>query len=104
MFEKMWTLTIAKIMYVLGIIVIIGIGIASISNAEQPLIGLSIIVFGNLIWRVIIEGIILVFSIHERLTQILEAMETTNNTNDTDDTNEERKANQNENLLDGNDV
>ena len=61
--------TLIKILYVLGMI---GITIAGIMVFVQAsnLIGLAIIIFGNLLWRIFCEGLVLLFSIHDTLNAI----------------------------------
>jgi len=74
----MITPTIIKVLYVLGIIALIIVGIVMIvegansyyGSNNEVLIGFGIIILGNLLWRIICEGIILMFSIHERLGSI----------------------------------
>lgn len=77
-FRTMITPVIIKILYVLGAIALIIVGIVMISDNlnsrygsdEEVWIGFGLIILGNLIWRIICEGIILMFNIHERLTSI----------------------------------
>jgi len=77
-FRTMITPTIIKVLYVLGIIALIIVGIVMIvegansyyGSNNEVLIGFGIIILGNLLWRIICEGIILMFSIHERLGSI----------------------------------
>ena len=77
-FRTMITPIIIKVLYVLGIIALIIVGIVIIvegansyyGSDNEVLIGLGIIILGNLLWRILCEGIILMFSIHERLGSI----------------------------------
>lgn len=79
-FRTMVTPIIVKWVYVIGMIAITIWGIIVMFGGGggyygSPrggffFIGLSIIVLGNLIWRVICEEIILIFSIHEVLASI----------------------------------
>jgi len=79
-FRKMFSLTLIKIIYVLGMLsvtisgIVMVIGSASyINNNPVPfLIGIAIIILGNLIWRILCEGWILLFSVHEQLVNIAE--------------------------------
>ena len=57
-----------KVIYVLGMIgcTILGIMIMR----YKTLIGIAVIIFGNLIWRIICESWILLFSMHDILCSI----------------------------------
>jgi len=90
MFEHMWTLGIAKLIYVIGVIAIIVVSVLLVE--EVPLFGVLLLIAGNLLWRLIIEGIVLIFSIHERLTEILKELRNSN-------TEEEQQKNNNEDWL-----
>jgi len=71
-FRKMVSNTIIKILYVIGAITltILGIVILSTGREEEKLIGIVIIIFGNLLWRILCEGSIILFSIHESLISL----------------------------------
>jgi hypothetical protein len=90
-FHKLVSTSIIKTTYVIGMVLItlwglaaIGFGIASLAQpdnielrmfvAGQPLgaivLGAIGLVFGNLLWRLLCEGWILLFSMHELLASI----------------------------------
>ena len=72
-FEKMISTTIIRIIYILGVIALVIGGIAGIAQGDEAvLIGLGVIIIGNLVWRVICEGWIILFSIHDLLASINE--------------------------------
>jgi len=63
-----------KIIYVIGIILIIGSTALYVrqftSGAERVLYGFSAVLIGNLLWRLVCESLILLFSMHELLSSI----------------------------------
>ena len=62
---------IIKIIYVLGFVVLTISGFAYLTQGEiKAVIGVGTMTFGNLFWRVICEGWILIFSIHDILGSI----------------------------------
>ncbi len=67
-FRQMVSMQIIKIIYILGLAVITIGGIVTLLN--NFLTGLIAIIFGNLIWRLICETSILLFSMHEILGSI----------------------------------
>jgi len=76
-FRKMISPILIKIMYGIGfcIITIMGIVLILVKNdnfGDTPKLlgGLAILVFGNIFWRLICEGWILFFSIHDTLVSI----------------------------------
>jgi len=69
-FRKMISVQIIKILYVIGVIAITIGGIVMLFIGDLALAGLGILIIGNLLWRVICEGWILVFSIHDLLSSI----------------------------------
>jgi hypothetical protein len=84
-FRKMISPTLIKILYVLGMVVITAYGVYVTWQAWDVVVrfgqfgdrqvlslgtGLVVIVVGNLAWRLICEGAILAFSIHEVLVSI----------------------------------
>lgn len=79
-FKSMITPIIIKILYLLGLLIItiwsMGIvfgkfsGIFWFITGNQFLAGLLTLIFGNVIWRVLCETVIVLFSIHERLRSI----------------------------------
>jgi len=68
-FKTMVSSVLIKILYALGVIVITIYGIISLFSGSF-LEGLGSIIFGNLFWRLLCEGIIVVFSIHDELVSI----------------------------------
>ena len=70
-FRQMVSTALIKFFYILGVIVLTIGGIVMLfQGGENALIGLGAIIFGNLVWRIICEGWILVFSIHDILGSI----------------------------------
>jgi len=70
-FHKMISAIIIKVLYVIGAIVLtIGGIIAPFLDGDYVLPGIAALILGNLIWRIICEGWILVFSMHETLNVI----------------------------------
>ncbi len=75
-FKTMVSTIIVKVVYILGVFNLFLGGIVAIFIPEEYgmphniLIGIGIIVIGNLAWRLLCEGIILIFSIHESLQSI----------------------------------
>ena len=76
-FRLMIAPILIKIIYVLGMIgvtiygiVLIVEGAESSYHEELVYIGLLVIIFGNLIWRLICEGWILMFRMHDALVSI----------------------------------
>jgi len=67
-FRQMVSMQIIKIIYILGLVFITIGGI--IGLFDNFLMGLAAIVLGNLIWRLICESAILLFSIHDILGNI----------------------------------
>lgn len=77
-FRTMVSTSLIKIIYVLGLIGVTIGGIVMIvqgterqyGSREQILIGISVILLGNLLWRIVCEGWILLFSVHDILGSI----------------------------------
>jgi hypothetical protein len=79
-FEKMISPTLIRVVYVIGMLGIVLAGaymaFASAKEADdiakllKVLSALLLAVVGNLLWRLICEQVILLFSIHERLVSI----------------------------------
>jgi hypothetical protein len=71
-FHEMVSMSILKIVYALGMVALTVVGIAMFFTGSNTnlMIGLALIFIGNLVWRIICEGIILLFSIHELLSSI----------------------------------
>jgi hypothetical protein len=70
-FRRMVTPWLVRVVYVIGAVTLTAMGIALIVTPNQNghggsvAIGLVIGTFGNLIWRVMCEGIIVLFGIYE---------------------------------------
>jgi hypothetical protein len=82
-FKMFITTTFMKIIYVIGAIIItlgslvlmVGFSVPSLYyglslGSGGILVGLVVLIFGNLGWRLLCEAIIVVFTIHERLVSI----------------------------------
>ena len=77
-FRTMVSRTLIQIIYILGMIAFSIGGILIMVQAansrygagEKFMIGLVVLILGNLIWRIICEGWILLFNIHEVLVSI----------------------------------
>ncbi len=68
-FRKMFSMSLLKLLYIISAIFITLMGIVILLFARF-FAGLLYMVFGNLIIRIVYEFMILVFSIHDNLTQI----------------------------------
>ena len=68
-FDKMVSGRLIKILYILGLISITISGF-TMFRYSGFLLGLVMIVIGNLFWRIMCEAIIIVFKIFEKLNQI----------------------------------
>lgn len=78
-FRKMITPALIKALYVIGALSISVVGLITFFTKSGdktlginggPLIGILLLVVGNLVWRVYCELVIIFFSIHERLVGI----------------------------------
>jgi hypothetical protein len=69
-FRKMISNMIIKILYVLGALALTIGGIVMLFIDDLILPGIGFLILGNLLWRVICEGWILLFSIHDILGSI----------------------------------
>ena len=82
-FKMFITTTFMKIIYVIGAIIITLVSLVLMVGFSVPslyyglsigsggvLVGLAVLIFGNLGWRLLCEAIIVVFSIHERLISV----------------------------------
>ena len=58
------------VIIIMGFIVMYGFGLNENIKNYGFLLGILIIVLGNLLWRLICEYIIILFSIHERLEEL----------------------------------
>lgn len=75
-FQKMISGTLIKVLYIIGLIVLTIGGIVLIiqgfSDEFLPNLaeGLGVIILGNLLWRMVCEGFIVIFSIHDAVIKI----------------------------------
>ena len=72
-FRTLITPDIVKILYVLGFIALTIVGFVMMVNYYETyelFIGLGVILVGNILWRLLCEGIILMFNVHEILDSI----------------------------------
>jgi len=71
-FKKMISLPLIKILYVIGIFVItIGSIVMIVDDEDKLLFGIAVIVIGNLLWRILCEGWIIIFNLHDTTVSIL---------------------------------
>lgn len=68
-FRKMFSMSILKLIYLISMLFITLMGIVTLFS-QSFFGGLLMIIFGNLVLRVVYELCLLIFSIHENLTQI----------------------------------
>ncbi len=59
-----------KLLYWLGVIGIVITGTFMFQDYDTLLLGIGLIIVVNLIWRIICEGMIVIFKIFEKLNQI----------------------------------
>ena len=77
-FDKMVSGSLIKVLYVLGALAITIFSVIMLINGSQAryvgstviLLALVYLVLGNLFWRIVCEGIIIIFKIFEKLNQI----------------------------------
>lgn len=80
-FRELVTPQLIKVVYIVGACFITAAGLLSILSPETlneyeagPILsrlgGISVILVGNLVWRMVCEGVILLFSLHELLVSI----------------------------------
>lgn len=78
-FRKMFSPMLIKIIYVIGMVVIVvsALGMLKIGaemrgsvKDELLLSGIALLLFGNILWRIICEGWIVLFSMHEAMVAI----------------------------------
>ncbi|MDH7514375.1 MAG: DUF4282 domain-containing protein [Bacteroidota bacterium] len=70
-FEKMITPTIIKILFWIGIVLCVIIGILVMTKGDILILGgLLIIILGPIVWRVYCELLMVIFSINDHLRQI----------------------------------
>lgn len=74
-FRAMWTLTIIKIVFVLGVVMIGVAGIVSlvsvVSEGPRGLLGFLGAVMLLFFWRLVCESLIIIFKMHESLEQLV---------------------------------
>lgn len=91
-FHTLISTTFIKIIYAGGMVAITIIGLAGIivpfirfsqypdtspdATIIQAVIGMLVLVCGNLLWRILCESFILLFSVHEMIGDILNQMQT----------------------------
>mgnify|MGYP005840092385 CR=1 FL=1 len=68
-FKKMISGLLIKLLHIIGLLSITIYGIYQIFQNDF-IQGLVTIIVGNLLWRIICEGMIILFSIHDRLASI----------------------------------
>jgi hypothetical protein len=68
-FRTMITGFVVQVVFVLGLIVIVIVGIGAIAN-DQPIVGILLLVFGGLYWRIVCELMIVIFRMNSSLTAI----------------------------------
>ncbi|MBM7624509.1 DUF4282 domain-containing protein [Sporohalobacter salinus] len=83
-FKSMVSNKLAKISYVVGLIGVTLWGLGVMFNSSF-IIGLLILVFGNLFWRVSCEAMIVMFSIHETLVSVLHTLKHQSETNNSEE-------------------
>jgi hypothetical protein len=80
-FRELVTPQLIKVVYIVGALFITAAGILSIVSPDTldeyeagPIVtrlgGIAVILIGNLVWRMMCEGAILLFSLHELLVSI----------------------------------
>jgi hypothetical protein len=76
-FEKLITHSLIKGVYFLGVIGITLLSILAIfiGSEDEKIYGFLALIFGNLLWRIVCELMILIFNIHETLKMILAKLE-----------------------------
>lgn len=69
-FRKMITAFVIQVIFVIGLIIIVIGSIGAISEYDQPLVGLALIIFGGLYWRIVCEVLIVIFRMNKSLDAI----------------------------------
>ena len=69
-FDKLIAIDLIRLLYLLGALAIIGFSIYLIKEGLDFLWGGLLLVFGNIIWRVVCEALAIPFKIYERLCSI----------------------------------
>lgn len=79
-FRKLISPEIIKVLYAVGAMLISVVGILAIAapslrpdyfqGANPSLVGVAVLIVGNVLWRMLCEGIILFFSMHEVLVSL----------------------------------
>ncbi len=80
-FKKMISLTLIKVLYVIGVVVLTIAGLIIMfggarygEGALAFIYGLGVIVLGNLVWRLICEAGILLFALYDEVKSINEKL------------------------------
>ncbi|MEO0230574.1 MAG: DUF4282 domain-containing protein [candidate division WOR-3 bacterium] len=80
-FKKMISLTLIKVLYVIGVVVLTVAGLIIMfggagygEGALAFIYGLGVIVLGNLVWRLICEAGILLFALYDEVKSINEKL------------------------------
>ena len=68
-FRKMITPFVIQIVFVLGLVVVVIVGIGALAN-DQAVVGLLVLVFGGLYWRIVCELAIVFFRMNSSLSVI----------------------------------
>lgn len=68
-FRKMISGTVIQIVFAIGLVLIVLGGIAAITQ-DQPLVGILLLVFGGLYWRIVCEVLIVIFRMNDSLRDI----------------------------------
>lgn len=69
-FGTMISSSLIKAIYVIGLIGVTLIGLGFMFGLKQYLFGLLVIIFGNLLWRLVCEAAIIFYRIHDLLASI----------------------------------
>jgi hypothetical protein len=70
-FRTMITPFVIQVIFVIGLILVVIGGIGALAN-DQPIIGLALLIFGGLYWRILCELLIVVFRMNKSLDAIKE--------------------------------
>ena len=70
-FKTMVSTSLIQFTYALGALVLTLLSLALIAGTwNNPVAGIALLIFGNLFWRMMCEGMILAFRIHDALVSI----------------------------------
>jgi len=70
-FRKMITAVAIQVIFVIGLIIIVIGAIGAMSEYDQPLVGLALLLFGGLYWRIVCEVLIVIFRMNKSLDAIM---------------------------------